>query len=254
MDGASLSRDELMHRRDPQVVGSRDGGQHWQQVSDRFLDWIQFFPGDLGYGTAQSRFLKTDDGGQKWTVGNFSELSSINRVLFLSPQIGWIAGSTSSSLALYRTVDGGITWDRSQSLPAITNIRDLWFYDSDRGWIITQTTFDNEPYLFSTVDGGKTWKPESNTLFRGIHHLGTVVRFVSKETGFVFEDEITYSRSEPRAPSNALRYTTDAGAHWHNQAIHYGVEDCQVFEGDLLCGATPRNGNGFGVLRLHLTK
>jgi hypothetical protein len=76
----------------------------------------------------------------------------------------------------------------------------------------------------------------------------------SEEIGFVFEDEVTYTAFEPRAPSNTLRYTTDAGAHWNNLAINYAVQDYQVFEGDLLCTATRKNGHGYGVLTLHLTK
>ena len=143
--------------------------------------------------------------------------------------------------------------ERSQGLP-VKNLLDLWFDDSHHGWITTQTTFDDEPYLFTTADGGKTWKPESDRLFRGIHHLGTVVRFVSREMGFVFEDEVTYTHSEHKAASNTLRYTTDGGAHWNNLAIYYAVQDCQVFEGNLLCAATPKNGHGYGVLTLRLTK
>jgi photosystem II stability/assembly factor-like uncharacterized protein len=252
-DRASLSRAELIRHQDPELVRTKDGGQHWEKVTDRFFDWIQFFPNGLGYGTAKARFLKTNDGGETWTVGNLLELSSVSRALFISPQIGWMAGWTSNSVVVYRTVDGGITWRRSEGLPDHT-IRDLWFYDNDRGWVIVQTAFDNEPYLFKTVDSGKTWRPESDRLFRGIHHRGDAVRFVSKDTGFVFEGEVTYTTSEPRAPSNTLRYTTDAGAHWNSQPFYYAVEDCQVFEGDLLCAASPRNRNDFGILTLHLPK
>jgi hypothetical protein len=44
-----------------------------------------------------------------------------------------------------------------------------------------------------------------------------------------------------------LAFTMDGGRHWYKQALPRHVNDCQVFEGDLLCSSAP----GFQLLTLH---
>ncbi|MFN2302414.1 MAG: WD40/YVTN/BNR-like repeat-containing protein [Anaerolineales bacterium] len=99
---------------------------------------------------------RSNDYGQTWTFQNFVEDG--RAVDFISVEEGWIAGD----LALYHTVDGGITWSSvpAAGIPAGTYFINIDFVDEQHGW--TLTTPDNstwEPLIFyRTTDGGANWE------------------------------------------------------------------------------------------------
>jgi photosystem II stability/assembly factor-like uncharacterized protein len=118
-------------------------------------------------------------------------------------------------------------------------VRDLFFFDQHRGWLITWNHIGEGTYLYATVDGGQHWTPDPDLSFQGKDKQANVVRLTSRERGFVF---LSVGKGQSR-----LAYTTDAGTHRHEEALPRPVYDCQVFEGDLLCSAPP----GFRLLTLH---
>jgi photosystem II stability/assembly factor-like uncharacterized protein len=215
------------------MISTRDGGRHWQEVSGEVLQKVRFFDDDLGYGAEVTAFLRTKDGGRHWVETQIPHIRFIDRMLFLTPDVGWLAGTSDNDAFLFRTLNGGQDWE---SLTAPGAVRDLFFLDQNRGWVVTYN--ESWTYLFSTRDGGKTWVPDNNPLFSGKAKLANVVRFLSEKNGFVFEQD--------EAKHHGLLYTTDGGAHWRKQNLPRSVYDCQVFEGDLLCDS-----GGFRVLSLH---
>src|SRR5207247_6305694 len=84
-------------------------------------------------------FLKTDDGGQTWTDLDSPRISYVYCRFFISPIVGWIAGTVDGRSVVYRTINGGSTWAGSRSVIPSGHIGDLWFYDSDRGWMIVES-------------------------------------------------------------------------------------------------------------------
>ncbi len=226
---------------EPKMVHTRDGGQHWHEMSQEFLQKVRFFDDSRGYGAEVTKFLRTNDGGRTWTETQIPHLRFIDRMVFLTPERGWIAGTDGKDFFVLRTVNGGRDWEESRTTPPkeLADVQDLFFFDQNRGWLITWHFNDSGTYLFSTADGGRNWAPEPDSSFQGQGKWAGVVRFVSKESGFVFVDE---------AKQHSLMYTTDGGAHWYQQALPRFVYDCQVFEGDLLCSAGPP---GFRLLTLH---
>jgi photosystem II stability/assembly factor-like uncharacterized protein len=225
---------------DPEMIGTRDGGQHWESVSQQFLQRMQFVDDSHGYGTVADEFFRTDDGGRSWVKTKIPDIGFIYGMVFLTPDNGWIAGTDGKDLLVFRTVNGGRDWEESRTTPPQQpqRVRDLFFFDQQRGWLITWNSNGEGSYLYSTVDGGKNWTPDPDQSFRGRDKLATVVRFTSRERGFVFFLE---------GAQNRLAYTMDGGRHWYKQALPRYVNDCQVFEGDLLCSSAP----GFRLLTLH---
>ncbi len=228
---------------EPKLIRTRDGGQHWQGVSQELLQKVRFFDDSRGYGTAVTSFLRTSDGGRSWTATEIPHIRFIDRMLFLTPDVGWLAGTDGTAFFVFRTINGGRDWEESRTTPAVelAEVRDLFFLDENRGWLITWHFNDSGTYLFSTVDGGRNWTPEPDSSFQGKGKWAGVVRFVSERKGFVFDDESNHHN---------LIYTTDGGGNWHRQALPQSIYDCQVFEGDLLCssGGGP---TGFRLLSLH---
>jgi photosystem II stability/assembly factor-like uncharacterized protein len=225
---------------DPEMIATRDGGQHWQSVSQQFLQRMQLIDDSHGYGTVADEFFRTDDGGRSWVKTKIPDIGFIYRMVFLTPDNGWIAGIHGKDFLVFRTVNGGRDWEESRttSPQQLQRVRDLFFLDQQRGWLITWNSNDEGPYLYSTVNGGKHWTPDPDRSFQGKGKVAGVVRFASRERGFVFVDEGNRS---------SLIYTVDGGSHWSRQPLPRFVNHCQVFEGDLMCSSGP----GFRVLTLH---
>jgi photosystem II stability/assembly factor-like uncharacterized protein len=94
------------------------------------LCWKIQFPSDqVGYVAVQdstngpATFAKTTDGGDSWSEhplpGDGSAYSAIG-VGFINDQIGWMAPEE-ASLPVYRTFDGGETWEQDPALQAPIN-------------------------------------------------------------------------------------------------------------------------------------
>jgi photosystem II stability/assembly factor-like uncharacterized protein len=224
---------------DFEVIHTEDAGEHWQKVSQQSMQEVRFFDDNHGYAADGEKFLRTNDGGRTWTETTIPQTSYIDHMVFLTPDDGWIAAANGKNLFVSRTTNGGRDWEESQTdAPTeVGEVRDMFFVDQDRGWLITSSPEPHGSYLFFTVDGGKHWAPDA--AFQGKDKWARVVRFLSKERGFVFVDE---------AKGHSLMYTTDGGAHWARHALPQLVDDCQVFEGDLVCSAEPP---GLSLLTVH---
>jgi photosystem II stability/assembly factor-like uncharacterized protein len=228
---------------DPEMITTRDGGQHWPSLSQQFLQRMQFLDDSHGYGTVADDFFRTDDGGRSWVKTKIPDIVFIDCMTFLTPDNGWIAGTTGKNgkdLLVFRTVNGGRDWEEFRTTPPKPPqvVRDLFFLDQKRGWLTIWNQIGEGTYVYSTVDGGKHWTPDPDLLFQGKDKQANVVRFTSSERGFVFFSEGWQSK---------LAYTMDGGVHWRKQALPRFVYHCQVFAGDLMCSAGP----GFHLLTLH---
>ena len=228
----------------PEMISTRDGGRHWQTLPRQSLQRMQMVDDSRGYGTDGTAFFRTNDGGHSWVETKFPDSRFIDHLFFLTPELGWIAGAAGKDFFVFRTVNGGRDWEKSRTAPpeGPAGVRDLFFLDQLRGWLITWGYNDDGTYLYSTVDGGKHWTVGPDPSFQGKGKWASVVRFTSRERGFVFVDDRDNAQ-------RALMYTLDGGTHWRKQALPMRdfAYDCQVFEGDLLCSTEL----AFGLLTLH---
>lgn len=227
---------------EPRIISTRDGGLHWQTVSKQDLQRIKMVDDSHGFGTLGDRFFRTNDGGRSWIETKIPDIHFIDQLSFLTRELGWISGTAGVGgkyVFVFRTVDGGRDWEETRVAPPSgpASIRDLFFIDQQRGWLITWGYNDTGSYLYSTIDGGKHWTAERDLSFQGNGKFASVVRFTSRDRGFVFVEDNGQSK---------LVYTMDGGMHWYKQALPRSVYDCQAFEGDLLCSAEP----GFRLLSL----
>jgi photosystem II stability/assembly factor-like uncharacterized protein len=127
-------------RGEPQIISTRDGGQHWQRVSRQFLNIMQFVDGNHGYGTTGDGFFRTDDGGRSWVETKIADVTFVEQMVFLTPDNGWIATTTGmggKDFLVFRTVNGGSDWEEFRTTPPQPpeRIRDLVFVDQHRGWL-----------------------------------------------------------------------------------------------------------------------
>jgi len=164
---------------------------------------------------------RTTDGGVSWRVvfKGHGMLSPVGA--FIDEQHAWIVVADARSTLVWRTSDGGQTW---QSTPiatvAGTAPTQLFFLDPQYGWLLASTgaaAGSQGASLWRTENGGLNWtlvalgsgSPEAGTIPFGCEKSG--ISFVTPERGW-----LTGRCSGGYA---FLFMTSDAGVTWQRQPL-----------------------------------
>lgn len=174
------------------LIKTTYGGNSWNVVSlpMRFYVLALFFLDEQhGWAGGQTDngggvIVATTTGGQTWTTQLMNEFGDFSAITFLNTNEGWAGGQGS----LFRTTNGGATWDSLPIPTGGTAIRSLSFTSSFNGWAAAER-------LLHTIDGGLTWQRDSTFLF------GRDVHFVDSLRGWLCTD-------------NSVARTANGGASW----------------------------------------
>jgi photosystem II stability/assembly factor-like uncharacterized protein len=245
------------------LMKTNDGGLHWQQrlfYSPFALRSIVFVSDSVGFiSPADTRtvLIKTIDRGISWSeITLDTAIHNIRGEMgFFNRKFGWIqsgarttnAGNTWQTIpqipgpfsfvdslegwsiqdqgnSIYKTTNGGISWNLNTSLTQNISTRDIVFVSKQVGWVLCS----NSTYLFKTTDGGNIWKKQeypgqaynlfcfdSNNLWcigRGIIHTTS-----GGEPTSVFEEQyhkqnpdqylLYQNYPNPFNPSTTIRYS-----------------------------------------------
>ena len=162
-------------------------------------------------GDATAAILQTTDAGKSWTkLGSFKGICgadhsvSISALSFPDRQHGWAALDCGPQpQPLYRTSDGGKTWQALMSSGALGDrLKGVSFVDQQTGYLVTEAG-----RLFRTIDAGTTFAPVDNL---AVHTPS--LRFVTKDLGW-----------ELRGPQ--LFETRDGGNNWQLLDLGYHVQE-----------------------------
>jgi photosystem II stability/assembly factor-like uncharacterized protein len=175
---------------------------------------MHFFSPNAGWILTGEKLLMTRDGGAHWrdiTPGpREPPRIQIGTARFLDPDRGWtgvVGGFGTQSVQIFRTTDGGTTWQLSQVTVNDPLSMSFDFVDPQHGWMVvaTQTTNGIAGFgqLSQTADGGATWtalpSPPS----------GHAVRFINLRTGWTVGG----------ANFDQLFVTHDGGESWQQQRV-----------------------------------
>lgn len=117
-----------------------------------------------GWGITETGVFRTDDGGLSWqdiTPPGAAILAYGVASFFLDASHGWVLlvnqDNPMTAGTLYRTVNGGGTWD---SIPVPFGGGRLVFLDASNGWMLADqgvAAGSNAVSVLQTTDGGSTW-------------------------------------------------------------------------------------------------
>lgn len=221
-----------------EIVRTADGGASWQRVSPAsmasnpsapgafFLDaehaWaLQPDPADFYRGT----LYRSADAGNAWEPIDVP--FGGGSLVFQDEMQGWMlaargAAMSSSETDLYRTADGGATWqlvydmDPTQpqdesDLPFSGSKNGLAFLNEQAGWVAGSVPQPGFIWLYKTGDGGQTWQLQDLPFPNGIEDAQTnafAPRFFNEQSGLLtvqFFGDMIYT---------VIYRTEDGGESW----------------------------------------
>ena len=244
-DGGEYSTDHVLY--------TGDGGNSWQDVtppepapdegafkraSAAFWDaenaWVAY--GSISTNSNNLVVWHTQDAGKNWQASESLELPadspppSPDFMQFIDPQRGWVlthvgAGMMHDYVALFRTTDGGVTWQRVMDPNTTSEIQSfgktgLVFVDENTGWMTRDPGgVVNTVYLDQTQDGGQDWQtqelpepPESPDLYDQFFcGAFSPVLFSSQEGMLVIT---CHDMQDTNKVENFLYVTSDGGQSW----------------------------------------
>ncbi|GCE26430.1 hypothetical protein KDA_19140 [Dictyobacter alpinus] len=236
------------------VAHTTDGGKSWHTfdfhgqaaglMGSFFLDdqsaWVILGAGMDPHTNVNA--MRTTDGGQHWQP--FQLPPSTVNITFLDRQHGWAwdltpAPHIQGSRTLYRTVDGGVTWNSFSIMSTTRTIGDptpgplplydslrLIFVTSHHGWaILSSVTGPTHTFLYQTQDGGTTWELQTlpqpasgpipgigqEEMLDGGFAIMSSPRFFAPQQGVL---SITSQASTQSSRKIYLYTTSDGGQSW----------------------------------------
>lgn len=188
------------------VWKTTDGGSNFTSVFDKYCQSIgavcidQSNPETVWVGTGESNMrnttsigaglYKTTDGGENWVKMGLENTEHIAKIAILPNQPNTVFVAVPGHLwnsnperGLYRTTDGGKTWDKALYLNENTGCADIIIDPQNPNTMYcTMWEFRRQPYSFSSggkgsgfyksIDGGKTWNKINKGLPEG--NLGRI--------------------------------------------------------------------------------
>ena len=168
---------------------------------------------------------KSEDGGQSWKHIGLEDSWSIAEIAIhpTNPNIVLVSvlghlWSTNKNRGLYRTIDGGKTWQQVLYVNEQTGANDVAIAPSNPQimyasmWEVNPGISGKNSGIYKSVDGGKTWIQKLSGLPSGpkVGRIGLSVSYTNANKVYALMDNLN---NEPDAAAELYK-TEDGGEHW----------------------------------------
>lgn len=152
-----------------------DAGSNWVQQNSGtnfVLKSVHFVNSETGYITGAgisgnpALILRTNNGGENWSVQLYPSYNSLNKIFFDGTQNGFVVGTVNSNNGLIgTTINGGNNWNF-----AVQNItfplNSLYFFSPLLGYSV-----GNNGVIITTTNGGFNWSYESSGVINNLKDI-----------------------------------------------------------------------------------
>lgn len=194
------------------LILTSNGGADWEVKNSntiqhlRDCQWINtniaFVVGDGGL------IFKTTDSGGTFNLKNSGTIDQLFTVFFIDENNGWIGGWDNSGLTgfILSTIDGGENWTTENITIFGERIKDIYFIDLNRGWIL-----GSGGTLLITNNGGNSWE-EVNVTSPFSYQTESLI-FVNDNVGFISGNCFSSDTCK------VYFKTTDGGYNWEQRYL-----------------------------------
>ena len=156
------------------VYRTTDGGATWHgggyATNPGEIESLFFTSRDSGWAGGYLGLAHTTDGGLSWTTVPSAGVVGlyVKGMHFVSPLVGWVVGYSGNDGYIFRTMDGGNSWQGQPhpTAPLYTWPLGVTFVDENRGWVVGQSYARG--IAFRTTDGGAHWEEDAVPLGRSL--------------------------------------------------------------------------------------
>ncbi|HKO82297.1 MAG TPA: YCF48-related protein, partial [Chitinophagaceae bacterium] len=171
------------------IYVSTDKGKTWQTSSintgiDHLIDKIEMVSKDTFFVVSRSvnlgntELFQSVDKGRTWQLVNNTFI--IQTVDLVTSKLGY----ATSHGGIYKTTDGGKTWNIIFSKTTTDNFASIKFLDANTGYSIRESGT-----TYKTTDGGATWTIKSHPFYgdiRTIHFVNALTIYAGSDEGRLY--------------------------------------------------------------------
>jgi photosystem II stability/assembly factor-like uncharacterized protein len=168
---------------------------------------------------------KSEDGGKTWKHIGLEDSWSIAEIAIhpSNPNVVLVCvvghlWSTNKNRGIFRTIDGGKTWQQVLKINEQTGANDVVIAPSNPNivyasmWEVNPGVSGKNSGIYKSADAGKTWTPLKMGLPTGekVGRIGVAVSHTNPNKAYALIDNLNNKRDE----TAELYKTEDGGAHW----------------------------------------
>ncbi len=259
---------------------SENGGISWKPIFDKMptqsigaLKINQNNPSEIWVGTGEGNprnsqnsgagVYKSIDGGKTWICMGLEATKVIHRIL-IDPSrhdVVYVGAQGSAwgpgeARGVYKTMDGGATWEKILYVDANTGVAEMVMDPSNPSkLIVAMWEFGRKPWTFNsggpgsglhiTHDGGKSWKKVTDKEGLPKGDLGRIGLAIAPS-----KPSIVYALIE--AKENAFYKSTDGGENWKKVGAHSNMGNRPFYYSEIY--VDPQNENRVYSLWSYVSK